>query len=85
MLKHINIISILWGIISIFCAFTIVGSNIMASIFDTVIPGFIINFICALLSIFSLIKFKTKLLSSIGIVLNIFPIAYFILLFFALG
>lgn len=85
MLKHINVVCILWALLSNFFAFTTVGSNIMASIFDTVIAGFLISFVCIFLSVFSLIKYKTKLLSIISIVLNIIPIGYFILLLFTLG
>lgn len=85
MLKRINVICILLGIVFNFFYFTHVGLSIMDSIFGSVIPAFIINVICILLSIFSLVKYKTKLTSSISIILNIFPIVYFILLIFALG
>lgn len=79
-------ISIFIGILGIFLCYT----NLGAELFDNIIYIFIIESIGFVLSIFSFLQNKGKILSMkilsiLGIILNIFPICNFVLLFFTLG
>lgn len=85
MKKYINIIGLIIGLFSTFSFFYNSGNNIILNYFNSLIPLFIIEIIGLALSIFSLFKDNKKVLSIIGIILNIIPIGYFIILIFAIG
>lgn len=85
MKKYINIIGLIIGLFSTFSFFYNSGNNIILNYFNSLIPLFIIEIIGLALSIFSLLKDNKKVLSIIGIILNIIPIGYFIILIFAIG
>lgn len=85
MKKYISIIGLIIGLFSTFSFFYNSGNNIILNYFNSLIPLFIIEIIGLALSIFSLFKDNKKVLSIIGIILNIIPIGYFIILIFAIG
>lgn len=85
MKKYINIIGLIIGLFSTFSFFYNSGNNIILNYFNSLIPLFIIEIVGLALSIFSLFKDNKKVLSIIGIILNIIPIGYFIILIFAIG
>lgn len=85
MKKYISIIGLIIGLFSTFSFFYNSGNNIILNYFNSLIPLFIIEIVGLALSIFSLFKDNKKVLSIIGIILNIIPIGYFIILIFAIG
>ncbi|MGL9846130.1 hypothetical protein IGJ91_001289 [Enterococcus sp. DIV0765f] len=83
-LKIINILSLLLGIIVSIEFFT----NWFGMLFSSLIPFLIMGVIGCILSIWSLMESSIpieKVISVCGLLLNIIPIGYFMLLYFGLG
>lgn len=78
--KSVGIVSIVLGILASIFMFTSLGQAV--SLLNPLVIG-IIGLILAILSI--VLKYEKKWISIIGILLNVAPLAYFVLLFFALG
>lgn len=82
--KFINIISLLIGILVSIEIFT----TWFGMLFSSLIPVLLMGVIGFILSIWSLSKNSSlieKVISVCGLLLNIIPVGYFILLFFAIG
>lgn len=78
--KFIGVIGIIIGIIINIYAFYF-NSLYEMSIFFI----FLIEILGLLISLLALLKFKEKIFSSIGIILNIIPFVYFLILIIAIG
>ena len=84
MKKYLSFITIILGIFANLAFFSSEFNALMVSIlpmFETLIPVFVVESIGAILAILALTKFKeynNKILSIIGLVLNVIPIvSYF--------
>lgn len=83
-IQYINILSLLAGVIVSIVIFT----NWFAMLVSNIMPFLIIGVIGSVLSICSLKKSNSQIEKAIalcGLLLNIIPVGYFILLFFAIG
>ena len=78
--KFIGVIGIIIGIIVNIYAFYFNGLYEMSIFFI-----FLIEILGLLISLLALLKFKEKIFSSIGIILNIIPFVYFLILIIAIG
>lgn len=91
MKKYIGFVGILIGIfanIGIFgtiYSFFDLGNGIINDIFNNMLLMFGIEIIGILLSVFALLKYKEKILSSIGIILNAIPFIYCLILIVGLN
>ncbi|ELC8346066.1 TPA: hypothetical protein I9Z65_003412 [Clostridium perfringens] len=75
--KYIGIIGILLGVLLNIYMFLFDGVNIIAI--------YLIGLLGLIISILTLVKYKEKILSCIGIILNIIPIGYLTILFIGIG
>jgi len=76
MKKYIGVFSILIGIFTSISTFSYTGS------FNTLIA---LELIGIAISIFAIKKYKEKIISSIGLALNVIPLAYMALIFLFLA
>ena len=76
--KYIGFSSIIIGILNLYFSFSMEFNTNLFVMFAVSIIGI-------LLSVLALTKFKTKLLGVIGLVLNVWPIVYFMLLCLVVG
>lgn len=76
--KYIGFSTIIIGILNLYFSFSMEFNTNLFVMFAVSIIGI-------LLSVLALTKFKTKLLGVIGLVLNVWPIVYFMLLCLIVG
>ena len=76
--KYIGFSSIIIGILNLYFSFSMEFNTNLFVVFAVSIIGI-------LLSVLALTKFKTKLLGIIGLILNAWPIVYFMLLCLIVG
>lgn len=76
--KYIGFSSIIIGILNLYFSFSMEFNTNLFVMFAVSIIGI-------LLSVLALTKFKTKLLGIIGLILNAWPIVYFMLLCLIVG
>ena len=76
--KYIGFSSIIIGILNLYFSFSMEFNTNLFVMFAVSIIGI-------LLSVLALTKFKTKLLGIIGLILNAWPIVYFMLLCLVVG
>lgn len=80
MKKYIGIISLFTGIIANIYTF-FYNNNFNIDIKFILVS----ELIGILISIFTLVKYKERIISSIGFLLNLIPLVYVIFLYFAIG
>lgn len=80
--KFISNLGILIAIFVNFLLLTILGSKFSENIFGNFSDNFIIGITGLFFSFYSLIEFKEKILSIIGIILNLIPMVYILFLFY---
>ena len=83
----ISTFSLIVGVFSNFLVFTDLGNQIFqkANNFFEYNHSLILSCIALIIAMFSLVKYKERIISTLAIIANLIYIGYFILLFVALG